>query len=218
MTAIKKSVSGEGVVAATTVEEMKADFLNRVEKMYDFVKGMGEDLKIKRFFSILDEMTHIAREINEKGLLEDEQMLDVWELIMMFDDSVAIDMPIDYARKYLETRLSSIIKTLQGENVVSYGQNCSDMEDTKMNIGRFDMYYEEFENVKDGQYVIFAECADGQLLIGEVDRCGFDDLDYAIAIRDAHSFEYGVEVSVYLVKKEMDEYGVVTNELIKCIG
>ena len=43
-----KSVSGEGVVAATTVEEMKADFLNRVEKMYDFVKGMGEYLKIKR--------------------------------------------------------------------------------------------------------------------------------------------------------------------------
>ena len=92
------------------------------------------------------------------------------------------------------------------------------MEDKKMNIGCFDMYYEEFENVKDGQYVIFAECADGQLLIGEVDRCGFDDLDYAIAIRDAHSFEYGVEVCVYLVKKGLDEYGVVTNELIKCVG
>ena len=51
-----------------------------------------------------------------------------------------------------------------------------------MNIGRFDMYYEEFENVKDGQYVIFAECADGQLLIGEVDRCGFDDLDYLSSV------------------------------------
>ena len=128
MTAIKKSVSGEATVTATTTAEMKADFLNRVEKMYDFVKGMGEDLKIKRFFSTLDEMTEIAREIDEKGLLEDEQMLDVWELIMMFDDSVANDMPIDYARKYLETRLSSIIKTLQGENVVSYGQNCSDLD------------------------------------------------------------------------------------------
>ena len=121
MTAIKKSVSGEGVVAATTVEEMKADFLNRVEKMYDFVKGMGEDLKIKRFFSTLDEMIEIAREIDEKGLLEDEQMLDVWELIMMFDDSVANDMPIDYAREYLEKRLSSIIKTLQGEKVLIRG-------------------------------------------------------------------------------------------------
>ena len=31
------------------------------------------------------------------------------------------------------------------------------MEDKKMNIGCFDMYYEEFKNVKDGQYVIFAE-------------------------------------------------------------
>jgi hypothetical protein len=123
-----KSVSGEGVVTATAVEEMKADFLNRVEKMYDFVKGMGEDLKIKRFFSTLDEMTEIAREIDEKGLLEDEQMFDVWELIMTFDDSVQNDMAIGNAREYLEKRLSSIIKTLQGENVVSYGQNCSDLD------------------------------------------------------------------------------------------
>ena len=122
------SVSGEGVVTATTVEEMKADFLNRVEKMYDFVKGIGEDLKIKRFFSTLDEMTEIAREIDEKGLLGDEQMFDVWELIKMFGDEVINDMPIDYAREYLEKRLSSIIKTLQGENVVSYGQNCSDLD------------------------------------------------------------------------------------------
>ena len=121
MSEVMKLVSGEGVVTATTVEEMKADFLNRVEKMYDFVKGMGEDLKIKRFFSTLDEMIEIAREIDEKGLLEDEQMLDVWELIMMFDDSVANDMPIDYAREYLEKRLSSIIKTLQGEKVLIRG-------------------------------------------------------------------------------------------------
>ena len=116
-----KSVSGEGVVAATTVEEMKADFLNRVEQLYDCVKGAGEELKIKRFFYILDEMTEIAREIDEKGLLEDEQMLDVWELIMMFDDEVANDMPIGNAREYLEKRLSSIIKTLQGEKVLIRG-------------------------------------------------------------------------------------------------
>ena len=121
MNEIIKSVSGEAAVAATTAEEMKADFLNRVERMYDFVKGMGEDLKIKRFFSTLDEMTEFAREINEKGLLEDEQMFDVWELIMMFDDSVANDMPIDYAREYLEMRLSSIIKTLQGKKVIIRG-------------------------------------------------------------------------------------------------
>jgi hypothetical protein len=118
MTKTMKSVSGEDVVTAATAEDMKADFLNRVEKMYDFVKGMGEDLKIKRFFSILDEMTEIAREINEKGLMEDEQIFDVWELIMMFDDEVTNDMPIDYAREYLEKRLSSIIKTLQGEKVL----------------------------------------------------------------------------------------------------
>ena len=33
---------------------MKTDILERVEKMYDFVKDMGDELKIKRFFSILD--------------------------------------------------------------------------------------------------------------------------------------------------------------------
>jgi hypothetical protein len=121
MNKIIKSVSGEDVVTATTVEEMKADFLNRVEKMYDFVKGMGDDLKIKRFFSTLDEMTQIAREIDVKGLLGDEQMFDAWELIMTFDDSVQNDMPIGNAREYLEMRLSSIIKTLQGEKILFRG-------------------------------------------------------------------------------------------------
>ena len=121
MNKIIKSVSGEDVVTATTVEEMKADFLNRVEKMYDFVKGMGEDLKIERFFSTLDEMTEIAREIDEKGLLEDEQMFDAWELLMMFDDEVANNMPIDSAREYLEMRLSSIIKILRGEKIIIRG-------------------------------------------------------------------------------------------------
>ena len=124
---VGNSVSGEDVVTATTVEEMKADILKRIEQMYDCVKDAGDDLKIKRFFHFLDEMTEIAREIDEKGLLEDEQMFDVWKLIIMFDDEVANDMPIDSAREYLEKRLSSIIKTLQGEKVVSYGKNCSDL-------------------------------------------------------------------------------------------
>lgn len=118
---VDKSVSGEAVVAATTTDVMKADILNRVEKMCDFVKGMGEDLSIKSFFSFLDEMTEIAREIDEKGQMNDEQMFDVWELIMMFDDEVANDMPIDFAREYLEKRLSSIIKTLRGEKVLIRG-------------------------------------------------------------------------------------------------
>ena len=114
-------VSGEAVVTATTAEEIKAEILDRVEKKYDFVKDMGDDLKIKRFFSILDEMIEIAREIDEKGLLNDEQMYDVWELIMTFDDSVQNDMAIGNAREYLEKRLSSIIKTLQGEKVIFRG-------------------------------------------------------------------------------------------------
>ena len=63
-------------------------------------------------------MTDIAREIQENDLLDDEQLLDVYELIMMFDDDVANEMPIVHAREYLEKRLSSIIKTLQGEKVL----------------------------------------------------------------------------------------------------
>ena len=121
MSEVMNSVSGEATVTATTTAEMKADFLNRVEKMYDFVKGMGDELPILRFFSILDEMTQIAREIDEKGLLEDEQMYDVWELIMMFDDDVANEMPIGCACEYLEMRLSSIIKVLQGEKIIWRG-------------------------------------------------------------------------------------------------
>ena len=114
----KKSVSGEDVVTATTTEEMKIDFLNRVEKMYDFVNGMGEKFSIKSFFSTLDDMMKIAKKIDDVGIFEDEQLYDVWELIMTFDDEVANDMPIDYAREYLEMRLSSIIKTLQGNNAI----------------------------------------------------------------------------------------------------
>lgn len=34
MSEVMNSVSGEGVVTATTVEEMKADFLNKVEIDY----------------------------------------------------------------------------------------------------------------------------------------------------------------------------------------
>ena len=50
MTEIKKSVSGEAAVSATTTDDIKADILKRVEQMYDYVKDAGDDLKIKRFF------------------------------------------------------------------------------------------------------------------------------------------------------------------------
>ena len=121
MAEIKKSVSGEAAVSATTIGDIKADILKRVEQMYDYVKDAGDDLKIKRFFLFLDNMREIAGEINEKGLMEDEQMYDVWELIMMFDDDVANEIPIGCAREYLEKRLSSIIKTLQGEKILFRG-------------------------------------------------------------------------------------------------
>ena len=74
-----------------------------------------------------------------------------------------------------------------------------------------------FENVNNGQFVILADCIDGQVLISEDDKFGFDDLDHAVFIRDEHRFDNSVDVSVYLVQKCMDEYGVVTNELIKCV-
>ena len=121
MAEIKKSVSGEAAVSATTTDDIKADILKRVEQMYDYVKDAGDDLKIKRFFLFLDNMRKIAGEIDEKGLMDDEQMYDVWELIMMFDDDGANEMPIGSAREYLEKRLSSIIKVLQGEKIIWRG-------------------------------------------------------------------------------------------------
>ena len=121
MSEVKNSVSGEEQVAATTIEDMKIDFLNRVEHMYDFVKGMGEKFSIKSFFSTLDDMMKIAKEINEVGIFEDEQLYDVWELILMFNDDWINGMSISCAQEYLEMRLSSIIKILQGEKVIFRG-------------------------------------------------------------------------------------------------
>ena len=112
------SVSGEEQVAATTTEDLKADILSRVESMFDYVKDVRDDLKIKRFYLFLDDMMEIAREIEEKGHMKDEQMYDIWSLITMFNDEVANDMPICSAREYLEMRLSSIIKVLQGEKII----------------------------------------------------------------------------------------------------
>lgn len=105
---------------------MKAEVLNRVVKMHDFVKEMGDGLSLLRFHTILDNMIEIAHEIDDRGLLEDQQMYDVWELIMMFEDSVQNDMPIDYARRYLESRLGSIIKVLHGEKVIVRGDDCEE--------------------------------------------------------------------------------------------
>lgn len=113
-----KSVSGEEQVTATTTEDLKADILSRVESMFDYVKDVREDLKIKRFYLFLDDMMEIAREIEEKGHMKDEQMYDILSLITMFNDEVANDMPICSAREYLEMRLSSIIKVLQGEKII----------------------------------------------------------------------------------------------------
>ena len=62
-------------------------------------------------------MMEIAREIEEKGHIKDEQMYDIWSLITMFNDEVANDMPRSSAREYLEMRLSSIIKVLPGEKI-----------------------------------------------------------------------------------------------------
>ena len=118
MSEVMKSVSGEEQVTATTTEDLKADILSRVESMFDYVKDVREDLKIKRFYLFLDDMMEIAREIEEKGHMKDEQMYDILSLITMFNDEVANDMPICSAREYLEMRLSSIIKVLQGEKII----------------------------------------------------------------------------------------------------
>ena len=114
MKEIKQTVCGEEVVTDTSAEYL----LLKVRKMYDFVKCMGENLSILRFFHVVNQMTEIAKEIDEKGLLDDEQMFDVWELIKMFDDDVENGITLGNARECLEMRLNSIIKVLQGEKII----------------------------------------------------------------------------------------------------
>lgn len=57
-----------------------------------------------------------------------------------------------------------------------------------------------FEIVNDGQYVVIANCSDGQVIISKDGNYGFNSIEEAVAIRDEHRFDNSVEVSVYLVQ------------------
>lgn len=103
------------------------------------------------------------------------------------------------------------MKSVSGEGVVAAATGAAKINSSKIEK------VSPLNFVSDGQYVVIADCKDGQVMIGKDGKFGFDDLDYAVAIRDEHCFE-GVEVSVCLVQKGMDEYGVVINEVIKCVA
>lgn len=107
--------------------------------------------------------------------------------------------------------MNNLIKSVSGEDVVIATTGTTRIEASKIEK------VSPLNFVSDGQYVVIADCKDRQVMICKDGKFGFDDLDYAVAIRDEHCFE-GVDVSVCLVQKGMDEYGVVANELIKCVG
>lgn len=107
--------------------------------------------------------------------------------------------------------MNKVIKSVSGEDVVIATARTTEIDASKIEkVSPLDF-------VSDGQYVVIAGCPCRQVLVCKDGKFGFDDLDYAVAIRDEHCFD-GIEVSVCLVQKGMDEYGVVANELIKCVG
>lgn len=50
------------------------------------------------------------------------------------------------------------------------------------------MVVDLFESVNNGQFVILADCADGQVIISKDGKFGFDDFNHAVFIRDEHRF------------------------------
>ena len=133
---VYNNFSDSGECMATTTEDMNADFLNRVEQMYDFVKGMGEDLKIKRFFSTLDEMTEIAkREVqNAKDtipLVEYDSRLGYEPSMEYMCDKAHLDWKIAVVERIINEeiprrRASREFGKLNTKNIFAGGRN--DME------------------------------------------------------------------------------------------
>ena len=73
------------------------------------------------------------------------------------------------------------------------------------------------DNAVDGQFVVIADCSDGQVIICKDGRISFE-LEDAVDIRDDHRElckSSGIEVNVYMVQHGMDDYGQIINELIK---
>lgn len=79
-------------------------------------------------------------------------------------------------------------------------------------------YYINPDNVDDEQYVVFADYGDRYELVGKDDEFVFDNLDYAIVVRDEYCRDNGVKASVCLVQEGMDENGVVVNDVVKCVA
>ena len=79
-------------------------------------------------------------------------------------------------------------------------------------------YHINPDNVDDEQYVVFADYGDRYELVGKDDEFVFDNLDYAIVVRDEYCRDNGVKASVCLVQEGMDENGVVVNDVVECVA
>lgn len=77
--------------------------------------------------------------------------------------------------------------------------------------------------VGDGQYVILINSEGRYDLLGGQGIIAYNDLDTAIEARKAFSRETGevaiaqLKIGIYLVQKSMNEYGVITNELVEYV-
>ena len=82
--------------------------------------------------------------------------------------------------------------------------------------------------VSDGQYVILIKGEDVYNLVGDKGVIAYDDLDTVIEAKEAFCQKIAdllgeitvaeLKIGIYLVQKGMDEYGVVINDVVKCVA
>lgn len=202
-----------------------------IEEMKNLVESFNEMMKEKvreKFSSLIDGYKRfldesgnnawIYNDYTEGEFIYDYDYENIWVEFAGEQDGV---QPLDAINYYRENREKFINDDELGRYVKQLSYEC-DVEAYCFRVGECSIsvknpFYASSGLVKDGQYVILAGCIDTQVMIGKDDKLGFDDLDYAVAIGKEHLIEDFGEISVYLVQRCVDSYGVIFDKLIKCV-
>lgn len=113
--------------------------------------------------------------------------------------------------------MNNLIKSVSGEDVVIATARTTEIDASKIEK------VSPLNFVGDGQYVILINSEGRYNLLGGQGIIAYNDLDTAIEAREAFGRETGeiaiaqLKIGVYLVQKSMNEYGVITNELVECV-
>lgn len=131
--------------------------------------------------------------------MSDEALEDQTREWMEFEDRVRYILESDGSDKY--------------EFVVNYNDELcfSEREENEVE----EQTEENEVEFEDGNYIVIAHTADGDIIIGKDGKNYYDDFETALAVKRDHD-NMGAEVVVYIVQKTMNEYGVVSDEFIRC--